>query len=106
MLPNSEAVKSVYLDPRSGVLSGIQQAASDSSVDKLIVECGTIESATILQVAKATEDLYSTLTPGSSVDFIDAPVSGGPNGSRDGTLAFMVGECIRVLDVGCHVSVV
>lgn len=91
MLPDSAAVKSVYLDESTGVLAGIKAAAASSSVQKLIVECGTIENATILEVTKAAENTEKTLHEGSSLDFIDAPVSGGPNGSRDGTLAFMVG---------------
>ena len=91
MLPDSAAVKSVYLDKTNGILVGVKTAPTDSPVHKLIVECGTIESATIFEVAKAAEEVGKTLKQGSSLDFIDAPVSGGPNGSRDGTLAFMVG---------------
>lgn len=60
-------------------------------VERLIVECGTIESATIIEVAKAAEEAQKTLPEGSILDFVDAPVSGGPNGARNGTLAFMVG---------------
>lgn len=89
MLPNGAAVKSVYLDETTGVLAGIK--AADSAVDKLIVECGTIDTPTILSVAQATSALSQSLPSGSSLSFVDAPVSGGPNGSRNGTLAFMVG---------------
>lgn len=91
MLPDSPAVRSVYLDERTGVIAGVKAAASNSSIDKLIVECGTIESATILDIAKAMDELKADLPKGSILDFVDAPVSGGPNGSRGGTLAFMVG---------------
>lgn len=92
MLPDSPSVKSVYLDPSTGLLAGVQTAAQNGQpCDKLLVECGTIESATILEVAKATSETEQQLPPGSTLDFIDAPVSGGPNGSRQGTLAFMVG---------------
>lgn len=92
MLPDSPAVKKVYLDPTSGVLAGVAAAANDSLVHKLIVECGTIESATILEVAKAAEDAGSSLSEGSTIDFVDAPVSGGPMGAQAGTLAFMAGS--------------
>ena len=91
MLPNSEAVRSVYLDESTGVIVGVKLAAATSSVRKLIVECGTIESATILDVAKAAEETQRILPPGSVLGFVDAPVSGGPNGAANGTLAFMVG---------------
>jgi 3-hydroxyisobutyrate dehydrogenase len=91
MLPNGEAVRSVYLDESSGVIAGVKLAAATSPVRKLIVECGTIESATILDVAKAAEEAERSLPQGSVLDFVDAPVSGGPNGAANGTLAFMVG---------------
>ena len=92
MLPDSPAVKKVYLDSSSGVLAGVTAAAKDSAVQKLVVECGTIESATILEVAKASEDANGTLFRASTLDFVDAPVSGGPMGAQAGTLAFMVGS--------------
>lgn len=91
MLPTSDSVKEVYLNPETGVIAGVQKAAASSSVDKLIVECGTIESATISEVAKAAIEANNGLPEGSVLDFVDAPVSGGPNGARGGTLAFMVG---------------
>ena len=126
MLPTGDAVKEVYLDQSSGVLAGVRAAATGSFTQKLIVECGTIESATILEVGKAAEATQSQLPSGSafgtypdivmsnipafeiprfkpsststlqpvdlhSTDFVDAPVSGGPNGAANGTLAFMVG---------------
>ncbi len=91
MLPDSAAVRSVYLDDSTGVIVAVREAAKSGPVRKLIVECGTIESATILEVAKAAEGAEENLHNGSSLDFVDAPVSGGPNGSRNGTLAFMVG---------------
>ena len=83
------AVKSVYLDPKSGILAGVRD--TKSPVNKLVVECGTIENATILEVANATSDTEKALPDGSVLDFVDAPVSGGPNGAKNGTLAFMVG---------------
>ena len=92
MLPDGQAVKQVYLDKESGVLAGVRfAAANDSPIRKLIVECGTIENATIQEVGKAAAETESTLPVSSVLDFIDAPVSGGPNGARDGKLAFMVG---------------
>jgi 3-hydroxyisobutyrate dehydrogenase-like beta-hydroxyacid dehydrogenase len=90
MLPDSKAVKQVYLDPSTGILAGAEASLDPSSTqqsDKLIMECGTIETSTILSVAKATE----SSTAASGLTFVDAPVSGGPMGAQDGTLAFMVG---------------
>jgi 3-hydroxyisobutyrate/3-hydroxypropionate dehydrogenase len=85
MLPGSEAVKAVYLDPETGVIAGATAAASSGSAPKLIMECGTIETDTILSVAKVAQPHASSLT------FVDAPVSGGPMGAQAGTLTFMVG---------------
>ncbi|KAK4545295.1 hypothetical protein LTR36_003475 [Oleoguttula mirabilis] len=91
MLPDSPAVKKVYLDPSSGILAGAGAIAKGSAVRKLVIECGTIESATILEVAKAAEGAEQSLSQGSTISFVDAPVSGGPMGAQAGTLAFMVG---------------
>ncbi|KAK3117782.1 hypothetical protein LTR53_000470 [Teratosphaeriaceae sp. CCFEE 6253] len=92
MLPDAPAVESVYLHKSTGILAGVIAAAKEAPVHKLIVECGTIQSATILDVARSTEDAARTLPDGSSLDFSDAPVSGGPMGANSGTLAFMVGS--------------
>lgn len=86
MLPTSESVKKVYLDPETGILAGAKDATSRTREnDLLIVECGTIETATILEVGTAANK------SGLAVRFMDAPVSGGPMGAEDGTLTFMVG---------------
>lgn len=86
MLPDSSAVKKVYLDPSTGILAGAE-SSSDCKSLKLIMECGTIETSTILEVAKAAEASAAS----KNLTFIDAPVSGGPMGAQDGTLAFMAG---------------
>ncbi|OIW29037.1 hypothetical protein CONLIGDRAFT_598876 [Coniochaeta ligniaria NRRL 30616] len=98
MLPGSEVVKSVYLDPNTGILAGAEAAAKeDGNTDhKLIMECGTIESDTILSVAKAARS--SPLAPADKLTFVDAPVSGGPMGAQAGTLTFMVGCSPAVSD--------
>ncbi|KAF2276588.1 3-hydroxyisobutyrate dehydrogenase-like protein [Westerdykella ornata] len=88
MLPDSNAVKKVYLDPLEGIIAGAVDDLSKSAArQKIIMECGTIETATILEVARATEASAAH----SNLHFVDAPVSGGPMGAQDGTLTFMVG---------------
>ncbi|KAL1845653.1 hypothetical protein Plec18170_009640 [Paecilomyces lecythidis] len=91
MLPGSPAVKAVYLDPDTGILSGAVAAAKLSPQKKIIVECGTIETSTILEVAKASKETAAALPSPATLTFIDAPVSGGPMGAEAGTLTFMVG---------------
>ncbi|GAP90942.2 putative 3-hydroxyisobutyrate dehydrogenase [Rosellinia necatrix] len=95
MLPGSDAVKSVYLDPNTGILAGAAAAAAAAAEPgppspKLIMECGTIETDTILSVALATQEL-SASTLSNTLTFVDAPVSGGPMGAEAGTLTFMAG---------------
>jgi 3-hydroxyisobutyrate dehydrogenase len=85
MLPDSKAVKKVYLDKETGILAGAEKVQDANG--KLIMECGTIETAMILEVAKAVEDSSAS----KILTFVDAPVSGGPMGAQDGTLAFMAG---------------
>lgn len=97
MLPTSPVVKDVYLNPETGILAGITALASSSSgtpVKKLLMECGTIETATILSVNEASQKVHSEISSSNSannVTFVDAPVSGGPMGAEAGTLTFMVG---------------
>jgi 3-hydroxyisobutyrate/3-hydroxypropionate dehydrogenase len=97
MLPISPVVTSVYEDSSTGILAGITALAKSNSstpIKKVIMECGTIETATILAVQKATQKVDSEISSsgsGSGVTFIDAPVSGGPMGAQDGSLTFMVG---------------
>ncbi|KAF1833660.1 hypothetical protein BDW02DRAFT_500138 [Decorospora gaudefroyi] len=87
MLPDANAVKKVYLDKETGILAGAEKGSGKADYSKLIMECGTIETATILQVAKAVDDSSAS----KMLSFVDAPVSGGPMGAQDGTLAFMAG---------------
>lgn len=83
MLPDSSAVQSVYLSGPSNLLT-VQPSSLPNPSKKLLMECGTIETDTILAVNKAV------LSSGLGT-FVDAPVSGGPMGAHDGTLCFMVG---------------
>lgn len=71
MLPNSAAVKEVYLSPTTGLLHGAMKIEESSKDEKVLMECGTIETATILSVAGEIEKC-------PSLTFVDAPVSGGP----------------------------
>lgn len=88
MLPDGAAVKKVYLDSETGILKGAEDAIEKGEKSKkIIMECGTIETSTILSVAKATV----ASSAASSLTFVDAPVSGGPMGAQDGSLTFMVG---------------
>ncbi|KAH7490960.1 hypothetical protein FOMA001_g3879 [Fusarium oxysporum f. sp. matthiolae] len=79
MLPESAHVRDVYTNDKIGLLS---VGRRESPLH--FFECSTIEVATSIEVGK--EVAKSGLGT-----FIDAPVSGGPNGANGGTLAIMVG---------------
>lgn len=79
-LPHAAAVKTVYLDPKSGVLAGCPQEGS-----KLILETSTIEAEASLEVLAAVQKAVP------QAEFLDAPVSGGIPPAWAGTLSFMVG---------------
>ena len=79
MLLGSPAVRGVYRDEKTG--------CQRSRLKKI----ETIETATILNVAKAGRETASSLPYGWKLAFVDAPVSGGPMGAQAGTLTFMVG---------------
>ena len=85
MLPGSDAVKAVYLDPKTGIIAGAKAVGGKKK--KIVMECGTIETSTILEVGKAVKESSEE----SGLTFVDAPVSGGPMGAEKGTLTFMVG---------------
>ncbi|KAF2159602.1 hypothetical protein M409DRAFT_70917 [Zasmidium cellare ATCC 36951] len=81
MLPEGRHVKSVYLDEKSGVL------ASTSLQNKTLIDCSTIDTASSLAVRDACQSHSNSLT----LNFYDAPVSGGVVGAEKGTLTFMLG---------------
>jgi 3-hydroxyisobutyrate dehydrogenase-like beta-hydroxyacid dehydrogenase len=68
-------VEEVYLGPQ-GVLSAARPGM-------LLVDMSTIDPATQQRVAAAARE--------RGCDYLDAPVSGGVGGARDGTLAIMCG---------------
>lgn len=82
MLPEGRHVKSVYLDPDTGILPGL---LSSPGSGKLVVDSSTIDTATSLHV----KDQLAASSPQTA--FYDAPVSGGVLGAVKGTIAFFLG---------------
>ncbi len=74
-LPDSPDVEQVWLGP-NGVVEALRP-------DMLGIDMSTIAPATAREVAGRVE--------GASAVFLDAPVSGGDVGARNGTLSIMVG---------------
>ncbi len=69
-------VEQVVLDDCDGVLQGIPPHS-------VVVDCTTS--------SPGLERRIATVAHSRDVETLDAPVSGGPSGAKDGTLAFMVG---------------
>jgi len=74
-LPDSEAVGQVIESP-----GGLAETLDKGSV---IIDAGTTEPAVIQRL--------SSMLSVRGIDLLDAPVSGGEKGAREGNLAFMVG---------------
>jgi 2-hydroxy-3-oxopropionate reductase len=75
MLPDSPDVEAVYLG-EDGVIAGARQG-------QLLIDMSSIAPAVAREVASAAS--------GVGAPMLDAPVSGGDVGARDGTLSIMVG---------------
>jgi len=65
------------------VVTGEQGILSAESKPKIVVDCSTIAPESAIRLSNQLKKL--------SISFLDAPVSGGDVGARDGTLTFMVG---------------
>ncbi|SCO91370.1 related to 3-hydroxyisobutyrate dehydrogenase [Fusarium oxysporum] len=79
MLPKGQHVLEVFTNPNNGLLS-----VKPKGKPVLFIDCSTIEVATSIEVGnKVNQSGIGT--------FIDAPVSGGPNGANNATLAIMAG---------------
>jgi 3-hydroxyisobutyrate dehydrogenase-like beta-hydroxyacid dehydrogenase len=79
MLPKGSHVLDAFTNPSNGLLT-----ISSPLSPKFFIECSTIDVKTSLLVAEKVKE--SDLG-----QFVDSPVSGGPNGANAGTLTFMVG---------------
>jgi 2-hydroxy-3-oxopropionate reductase len=75
MLPDSPDVEAVYFGD-DGVIAGARQG-------QLLIDMSSIAPAVARSVASAAREV--------GADALDAPVSGGDVGARDGTLSIMVG---------------
>lgn len=89
IVPEGSDVRKVFLDPSTGLLSGLtspsasEENAESEAKQKTFIDCSTIDPATSLSVARAVEE--------AGARFYDAPVSGGTAGAEAAKLTFMVG---------------
>jgi 2-hydroxymethylglutarate dehydrogenase len=80
-LPSSEALEDVVLG-RRGVLEGARRGC-------ILVDTSTVSPLTIRKIAVSANE--------QGVDMLEAPVSGGVEGAKAGTLTVMVGGTAHVL---------
>lgn len=78
VLPDGESVASVV------------EALLGQREDRIFLDCSSIDVAATHRLAE--------MTGGAGCGFVDAPMSGGPEGARDGTLSFMVGGAQEHVD--------
>lgn len=84
-------VLSLPFDPEvTEIISGNEGLLSGLSADSLIIDTTT-------GTPKNSEEMVSLLAL-KGVDYIDAPVSGGVQGSIDGTLTFIVGGSEKAIE--------
>jgi 3-hydroxyisobutyrate dehydrogenase len=81
-LPTSREVEAL-LDGDDGLLAGFRRGAT-------LVDCTSGDPATSRLIAQRLREL--------SVDFVDAPVSGGKRGAEEGTLTVMCGGDAAVVE--------
>ena len=82
MLPNSPHVRQVAAGP-DGLFEGISRGS-------VIIDCSSISPRVTAELAGQAAGL--------GVDWLDAPVTGGPQGATSGTLTFMVGGPAQALE--------
>ena len=69
--------------PDGGSVASVVESLLEQRQDRIFLDCSSIDVATTRRLAG--------MAAAAGCGFVDAPVSGGPEGARDGTLSFMVG---------------
>ena len=82
-LPGPKEVEAVATDASSGILAGLKKGGA-------VFDLSTNSPTVVRKIAAVFKD--------KGVNFLDAPVSGGPTGARTGKLAIWVGGDKKVFD--------
>ena len=83
MLPAGKHSKEVYLG-KDGIIDKV-------SKDCLLIDCSTIDIKTSVEIGNKAKE--------KNIKMIDAPVSGGVMGAKNGTLTFLVGGSKNAFDL-------
>eukprot|EP01031_Cornospumella_fuschlensis_P039893 gene39893-48578_t len=82
-LPSEKVLRSVLFDERSGMATRLARETGGSSIDRLVMDHSTTSRQSVLETHAKAREL--------GVYYMDAPVSGGPQGAESGTLSVMYG---------------
>lgn len=82
-LPGPKEVEAVTSDPTSGIIAGLKKGGT-------VLDLSTNAPSMVRKIAAIYKE--------KGLNFLDAPVSGGPNGARTGKLAIWVGGEKKVFD--------
>lgn len=80
----------VCVSADNDVLEVVQALLEGLGANKIVIDMSTVSSETACKAGKMLAE--------RNVAFLDAPVSGGVEGAKNGTLAMMVGGDIKVLE--------
>ncbi len=69
--------------PDGGSVASVVETLLEQRQDRIFLDCSSIDVATTRRLAE--------VAVAAGCGFVDAPVSGGPEGAGNGTLSFMVG---------------
>ncbi len=97
MLPEGAHVKSVYLDPTTGIIAALSSTNQNSpATEKILIDSSTIDTATNLYIKEQLGPF--------TCSFYDAPVSGGVIGAVNATIAFFLGCSPSDSNLSCLTS--
>ena len=83
MLPEGKHSKEVYLG-KNGIINKVSKSC-------LLIDCSTIDIKTSVEIGTKAKE--------KGIKIIDAPVSGGVMGAKNGTLTFLVGGSKEAFDI-------
>ena len=86
MLPEPAHVTTLFDTLLHGGLSKME-----SGMDRLFIDCSTIDPSSSLKIANAVHSIKAGR-------FVDAPMSGGVVGAKRGTLTFMLGAPLELVE--------
>lgn len=89
-LPSEDICSDVLFHPESGLVTSYAKTANTEDQFKIIVDHGTYSKSFVTYCHEKAKDI-------AGVHYVDAPVSGGPQGAWNGSLSIMIGTDPSIL---------